>query len=593
MQWGMSPELKLRFEQIVMQRTRVLAPLMAFTLGASLATSGPANIPITRVTLAVTLAFLLAMLGLSALVFTRKFPVKWAHAAGAAIWWSPVATSLCALVSTGNPHLLTLLLLEMTFGCVMLSTRWLIGCFVAFDAAWIVVALASGGFDIGFHTLALASAQVFACVIQRLKVQALVQTEQHRIAAEAQVGELSKSEEARAELSDQLVHSQRLEAIGTLAAGLAHDMNNVLAAIMGLAGNLAEDIESAEISDDRAAAADLAQIVREAERGAELTRGLLTFSRRGQYRKEVLSIGEILDDVVAILGRTLPKAIEIEKQVRHADACVEGDPTQFQQALLNLGINAADAMNGKGHLMMRAETVELGETNAGLLSLEPGNYARLTVVDTGTGMDDKTRARVFEPFFTTKPMGKGTGLGLALVWGVAAKALGTVTVDSELGKGTTFSIYLPLTAQRSQRVPTANPAPRVLKKRGTVLVVDDEPAVRRATTRMLERLGLRTLAAADGEQALALYDQHADEIGLVVLDMGMPGMTGSDVFRELRARSKVNVLIATGYAVEEEVQSLVSDGARILEKPFKLDALSIEVERALNGSRAPSNTYAA
>jgi two-component system cell cycle sensor histidine kinase/response regulator CckA len=167
------------------------------------------------------------------------------------------------------------------------------------------------------------------------------------------------------------------------------------------------------------------------------------------------------------------------------------------------------------------------------------------------------------------------------VWGVAAKALGTVTVDSELNKGTTFSIYLPLTTQRSQRLPTANPAPRVVPKCGTVLVVDDEPAVRRATTRMLERLGLRTLAAADGQQALALYDQHADEIGLVVLDMGMPGMTGSDVFRELRARGKVNVLIATGYAVEEEVQSLVSDGARILEKPFKLDALSLEVERAL------------
>ncbi|HEY1552085.1 MAG TPA: response regulator [Kofleriaceae bacterium] len=571
----MSPELQLRFEQIVLQRSRVLAPLMAFTLGASLATSGQANIPVTRVTLAVTLGFLLAMVGLSAFVITRKFPAKWAHAAGAAIWWAPVATSLCALVSTGNPHLLTLLLLEMTFGCVMLSTRWLVASFVAFDAAWIVIAIASGGFDIAFHTLALASAQVFACVIQRLKVQALVSAETHRIAAETQVGELTKSEAARAELSDQLIHSQRLEAIGTLAAGLAHDMNNVLAAIMGLAGNLAEDI------DDRAAATDLAQIVREAERGAELTRGLLTFSRRGQYRKEVLSIGAIIDDVVAILGRTLPKAIEIEKQVRHADACVEGDPTQFQQALLNLGINAADAMNGKGHLMMRAETVELGDTMGGLLSLAPGNYARLTVVDTGTGMDDKTRARVFEPFFTTKPMGKGTGLGLALVWGVAAKALGTVTVDSELTKGTTFSIYLPLTAQRSQRVPTANPAPRVLKKRGTVLVVDDEPAVRRATTRMLERLGLHTLAAADGEQALALYDQHADEIGLVVLDMGMPGMTGSDVFRELRTRSKVNVLIATGYAVEEEVQSLVSDGARILEKPFKLDALTVEVERAL------------
>ncbi|HEX4452589.1 MAG TPA: response regulator [Kofleriaceae bacterium] len=571
----MSPELYARFEQVVLQRVRVLAPLVAVTLVASLALSGQANIPETRETLAITAGFLLAVIALSGLALLRRLPARWAHAAAAAVWTAPVATSLCSLIATGNSRLFVLLLLEMMCGFVMLSSRWLAASFLVFDAAWLPIAIHLGGNDVVFHGLTLAAAQTFAFVIHRLKVQSLVQAEQHRIEAEARVAELSRSEAARGELSDQLVHSQRLEAIGTLAAGLAHDMNNVLAAIMGLAGNLAEDI------DDRAAATDLAQIVREAERGAELTRGLLTFSRRGQYRKEVLPIGAILDDVVTILGRTLPKAIEIEKQVRHADACVEGDPTQFQQALLNLGINAADAMNGKGHLLMRAETVEMREPIAGLLSLPPGNYARLTVVDTGSGMDEKTRARVFEPFFTTKPMGKGTGLGLALVWGVAAKALGTVTVDSELNKGTTFSIYLPLTAQRSQRVPTANPAPRVVRTHGTVLVVDDEPAVRRATTRMLERLGWRTLAAADGEQALALYDQHADEIGLVVLDMGMPGMTGSDVFRELRMRSKVNVLIATGYAVEEEVQSLVTDGARVLEKPFKLAALELEVERAL------------
>ena len=289
---------------------------------------------------------------------------------------------------------------------------------------WLVLAL-HVGVDVAFDSLALLGAEIFAFVIHRMKLHPLEVAERHRLAAERQLADLARSEQARAELSDQLVHSQRLEAVGTLAAGLAHDMNNVLAAIMGLAGNLAEE------SSIRSRPTILAQIVREAERGAELTRGLLAFSRRGQYRKQVMSIGEILDDVVALLGRTLPKAIEIEKQLRHADACVEGDPAQFSQALVNLGINAADAMAGKGHLLMRAETVELSEAAAATLSLARGHYARLTVVDNGSGMDDKTCARVFEPFFTTKPIGKGTGLGLALVWGVVAKARGTVTVDSE------------------------------------------------------------------------------------------------------------------------------------------------------------------
>ncbi len=558
-----SPELEARFAEVIVQRLRVLAPLL-FALLAGFAALAWSRVD-AGVCVVVGAVAVAARAG--------RIAPRWAHAAAAIVWWAPIAATACAFAMTSDQRLFMLLLLEMTSGLVLLSSRWLAASFVVFDACWLPIALHAGG-DVLFGCLALAAAQCFAFVVHRLKLHPLEVAERHRLAAERQLADLERSERARADLSEQLVHSQRLEAVGTLAAGLAHDMNNVLAAIMGLAGNLAEE------SSDPRATDDLAQIVCEAERGAELTRGLLAFSRRGQYRKQVLSIGEILDDVVVLLRRTLPKAIEIEKQLRFSDACVEGDPAQFSQALVNLGINAADAMSGKGHLLMRAETVELSDAAAATLSLARGNYARLTVVDNGSGMDDKTCARIFEPFFTTKPMGKGTGLGLALVWGVVAKARGTVTVDSELGRGTTFSIYLPLTTQRSQRLPTANSAARVAQQ-GTVLVVDDEPAVRTATTRMLERLGLQAIAASSGEEALRLYDEHADQIGLVVLDMGMPGMHGADVFRALRARGSVKVLIATGYAMEEEVQALVSTGARLLEKPFKLTALEDEVRRAL------------
>jgi CheY-like chemotaxis protein len=177
-------------------------------------------------------------------------------------------------------------------------------------------------------------------------------------------------------------------------------------------------------------------------------------------------------------------------------------------------------------------------------------------------------------------MGKGTGLGLALVWGVVKKARGTVTVESQVGTGSTFSIFLPLSVKRPKSTSTTV-RPEHVHGRGTVLVIDDEPAVRTSTTRMLERLGLRTLAAGGGVEGLALFDQRAADIGMVVLDMGMPGMNGAEVFRALRQRGGVHVLIATGYALEEEVQQLVAAGARLIEKPFKLEALELEVARAL------------
>jgi signal transduction histidine kinase len=562
-------ELAARYADVTLQRSRVLAPLIALVQVLALATSADAGIPLTPSIIAINLAVIAIGIALSVLLFTRRVTSRWASAAAAFVFWSPVITSGLSFVETHQQHLFVLLLLEMCAGAVMLSWRWLLGSFVVFDLLFAPIALRLEPNEIVFAMLAMLSAQFFAFVFQRLMAHSLAESEQR-------FAELARSEQARAELGEQLVHAQRLDAVGTLAAGLAHDMNNVLAAIMGLADGLAETVE------DPVARADASDILREAERGAELTRGLLSFSRRGHYRREVLRVGVLVDEVAAMLGRTLPKTVTIEKQIGEGNACIEGDPTQFSQALVNLGINASDAMSGHGRLVIDSDVIAVEAGSA--LSLVPGCYVRLRVTDNGSGMDAATRARVFEPFFTTKAMGKGTGLGLALVWGVVKKARGTVTVDSELGRGSTFAIYLPLSASQPVAVVAATASGRF--QRGTVLVIDDEPAVRATTARMLERLGLRTLAADGGVSGLDLFDAHAAEIGLVVLDMGMPGMNGAEVFRALRTRGNVPILIATGYAVEEELQQLVATGARLLEKPYKLAALESEVERALGIARA-------
>jgi two-component system cell cycle sensor histidine kinase/response regulator CckA len=324
-------------------------------------------------------------------------------------------------------------------------------------------------------------------------------------------------------------------------------------------------------------------VLREADRGAELTRGLLAFARRGQYRKQTLEIESVIADVVPLLARTLPKSIEIRTELALPNACIEGDPTLLGQALVNLGLNAADAMNGAGTLRIGGDLVELDASSAEAICVEPGRYTRLWVIDTGSGMDESTRNRVFEPFFTTKPIGKGTGLGLAVVWGAVQGHRGAITVDSAPGAGTTFWIYLPVTANEPAPKAVANGSGEFVR-RGTVLVVDDEVAVRTAFSRLLVHMGFAVVQAANGEEALARHAEHEREIELVILDMGMPVMDGRECFRRLRERSNVPVLIATGYAVEKDAQSLVAAGAGLLEKPFTSEALGREIERLLGVS---------
>jgi signal transduction histidine kinase/CheY-like chemotaxis protein len=516
-----------------------------------------------------------ALAGHSALTLgfvAKKIPDRHVQLASSAILWFPALITATGMYSTHLGVYSTLFIVMVASAGSLLDRKLALGTIAALVVIGSVLILRSVTQYPAMCMAVLWFAAVGAIPIHFLMMRALVRAEQDRATAdeaacqlELRIEELQRANEERAALADQLLHSQRMEAVGTLAAGVAHDMNNVLAAINGLGDLLLGELQRPQLRED------VEQILAQTERGAVLTRSLLAFSRRGQYRKRPIRLWELVRGVVPILERTLPKSIKIVCQL-DADICVNADPTHLEQVLVNLALNAKDAMAGSGTL-----------TITGDVDCE---VARLRVTDTGSGMDEATRTRVFEPFFTTKPMGKGTGLGLSTVWGIVQAHGGTVTVDSSPGHGTAFMIKLPI----SDGIPTAlgrattsqEIVPETMTKH--VLLVDDEPAVRATAARQLQRIGVEVITAENGIDALAKFAAHRDAIGVVVLDMGMPMMGGAECFARLRELSDVPVLIATGYAVDEEAQKLVAQGASLLEKPFSSDQFRREVMRLLKRS---------
>jgi DNA-binding response OmpR family regulator len=377
------------------------------------------------------------------------------------------------------------------------------------------------------------------------------------------------------QLEDDLRHAQKMEAVGQLAGGIAHDFNNLLTVIAGETELLSERLEPAD-----PLRRDVAAIAGATERAAALTRQLLAFSRRQLLKPRVLDLNELVASVDAMLRRVIGEDVELVTRRSGAAVPVEADPSQLEQVVLNLAVNARDAMPDGGRLTIEVSQVELPPGHG----LGPGSYALLKVSDTGTGMDAETLERVFEPFFTTKPEGAGTGLGLSTVYGIVTQSGGDVRVASTPGAGTTFEVYLPSTAQLPATAP-AEPAPAFAPPAtGTILLVEDDDAVRELALRALSDAGYAVLEAGDGGDALALCDAHDGPIDLLLTDVVMPEMSGRELAeRRAPLRPETRVLYMSGYPADAIVRREVLDGGvELLEKPFTPMSLRRRVRAALD-----------
>ncbi|MCR9160323.1 MAG: ATP-binding protein [bacterium] len=384
----------------------------------------------------------------------------------------------------------------------------------------------------------------------------------------------------RDRFEDQRIQAQKLQALGQLSGGIAHDFNNLLGVVLANTTHLQELHDGPGVPAERLSAS-LADIETAARRAVDLTRQLLGFARSGQRRHETVGLGGIVADAERLLRRTLDRSIEVESKVEGALSVV-GDPSQLLQVLMNLCINAGDAMPEGGVLSVTVERASYPEVDLGGTDMMAnGDVAVLRVVDDGVGMDAAVRARVFEPFFTTKPRGKGTGLGLATVHAIVRDHGGHVRVDSVVGEGTTFEVILPCNADHRDIDPR-NTTRKGIRLRGVVLLADDESLVRTATRRVLQHAGLEVIEACDGAQAVDLYSSNADRVDLVILDLDMPQMNGEQAFRRLHALApELPVLISSGYIDGDRERSLRAAGVDgLLHNPYDSTALLKAVRSA-------------
>jgi PAS domain S-box-containing protein len=388
----------------------------------------------------------------------------------------------------------------------------------------------------------------------------------------------------REQLEVRLQQSQRLETVGQLAGGIAHDFNNLLAVILNYAYFIRE-----QLPPDGSVRQDMEEIRHAAERASELTHRLLVFSRREPVLPEVLDLNAVVRDMERLLRRTLAERVSLDVALAPGEPLVEADAAQLEQVVLNLVMNARDAMPEGGTIRIETSRTELGERRGSRVAgPPPGEYVVLSVRDEGAGMEQEVAARAFEPFFTTKPKGEGTGLGLATVYGTVTHAGGGAEIASEPGKGTTVQVYLPAVAERRPQ-PDERPAPAHHDGAGaTILLVEDEDAVRRLTARILRAGGFECLDASGGEEALRVYEANRGRIALLLTDVAMPGMSGADVAARIGADgSGPPVLFMSGYTDDPGVgRSLPAGAAEMVRKPFTAESLLDSVRQAI-GEPAP------
>lgn len=398
--------------------------------------------------------------------------------------------------------------------------------------------------------------EVFPSVVQR-------NIEKYRM-----VKEKEKIEEEKRQLTLQLQQAQKMESIGTLAGGIAHDFNNLLMGIMGhISLMLLRAAPEQQLFEHVKAIEDIVQ------RGADLTRQLLGFARGGKYEVKPTDLNKLIENSLELFGRT-QKKMRIHTKYQEGLWPVEVDRGQIEQVLLNIYVNAWEATPGSGEIFIETINVVLGENFIKPFTVRFGKYVRISVTDTGVGMDKATQERIFEPFFTTKEMGRGTGLGLASAYGIIKNHGGIIDVESEIGHGTTFAVYLP--ASEKEVTAEENKATgEITKTTGTVLLVDDEDIILDVCTDMLTHMGFKVLVAKSGGEAVEIYDRQKGNIDLVILDMIMPGMGGGEAYDRIKEMDpKAKVLLSSGYSIDGEASEILARGCNgFIQKPFNIKEL--------------------
>lgn len=379
----------------------------------------------------------------------------------------------------------------------------------------------------------------------------------------------------RKRLEGQLLNVQKMEAIGTLSGGIAHDFNNILMGIQGYASLIMLDIGADNLQHER-----LKRIEEQVKSAADLTGQLLGFARGGKYVTKPVNMNELIEKTSTMFGRT-KKEVSIHRKYEKEIWAVEADRGQLEQVFLNLYLNAWQAMPEGGDLSLETRNVVVGKNRTTTYSMVPGRYVKTSVNDTGMGMDEKTRERIFEPFFTTKELGRGTGLGLAMVYGIVKNHNGFIEVASDPGKGTTFTLYLP--ASEDDLVEERPETAGIMRGTETILLVDDEPGVLAVSKEILESLGYTVHGMKNGKEAVVLYGRIKDSISLAIIDMIMPGLSGSETFNHIRdINPSARVILSSGYSLDGQAQQIMDKGCDgFIQKPFDIAFLSRKVREVL------------
>ena len=400
----------------------------------------------------------------------------------------------------------------------------------------------------------------------------LVETAGQMVASEF---ELLEKEKEKKQFQEQILRAQKLEGIGVLAGGIAHNFNNIL---MGIQGRVSLMLMDKDYS--KPYFKHLKGIEKNVESAADLTKQLLGFARGGKYEVKLTDLNKLVERSVSMFGQT-KKEISIQYNVQPGLWAVETDQNQIEQVLLNLFVNACQAMPEGGELSIQTQNVMLDESYTNLQNLKPGRYVKISVTDNGVGMDEITRQRVFDPFFTTKEIGRGTGLGLASAYGIVKNHGGIITVYSEKGHGSTFNIYLPASEKHvSEEKKTSE---KISTGTGNILLVDDEDMILEVNKSMLEALGYKVLDVNSGEKAVKIYQKEKNNIDIVILDMIMPEMSGGKTFDRLKEiNPDIKVILSSGYSLSGQAQEILDRGCSgFIQKPFNLNGLSRKIKEIM------------